>query len=89
MPLISSNGNSSTNSSSFWKEKQGARPGKVAGAGGGGPVRGKQRDKAALIVNVKCLVPSGGKTEKAANTFQAYQASVSDAWDIEVRLFVV
>ena len=29
---------------------------------------------------------SGGKAEKggAANTFQAYQASVSDAWDIEV-----
>ena len=31
-------------------------------------------------------VSSGGKTEKvASNTFQAYQASVSDAWDIEVR----
>ena len=30
-------------------------------------------------------VSSGGKTEKgASNTFQAYQASVSDAWDIEV-----
>ena len=31
-------------------------------------------------------VSSGGKAEKggAANTFQAYQASVSDAWDIEV-----
>ena len=30
---------------------------------------------------------SGNKTEKggASNTFQAYQASVSDAWDIEVR----
>ena len=33
-------------------------------------------------------VSSGGKGEKggAANTFQAYQASVSDAWDIEVRI---
>ena len=30
---------------------------------------------------------SSGKTEKAAaNNFQAYQASVSDAWDIEVRV---
>ena len=30
-------------------------------------------------------VSTGGKTEKgASNTFQAYQASVSDAWDIEV-----
>ena len=30
-------------------------------------------------------VASGVKTEKgASNTFQAYQASVSDAWDIEV-----
>ena len=29
------------------------------------------------------LVPSS-KPEKAANTFQAYQASVRDAWDIEV-----
>ena len=57
-------------------------------AGAGGPVRGKQ----SIVMVVMCddldvsLVASGGKTEKAANTFQAYQASVSDAWDIEVRL---
>ena len=36
-----------------------------------------------------CCSVSGGKSEKtggAANTFQAYQASVSDAWDIEVSV---
>jgi len=67
--MTSSNSSTNTNSS-FWKEKTGARPGRVAGAGG--PVR-----------------VSGGKSEKtggAANTFQAYQASVSDAWDIEEPL---
>jgi len=63
------NGSSSSGSTnSFWKEKSGARPGRVAGAGG--PQR-----------------VSSGKSEKgAANTFQAYQASVSDAWDIEEPL---
>jgi len=67
MPLMA-NGSSSGSTNSFWKEKTGARPGRVAGAGG--PQR-----------------VSSGKSEKgAANTFQAYQASVSDAWDIEEPL---
>ena len=41
MPLMTSSttpGTGSSSSSSFWKEKAGARPGRVAGAGG--PVRG-------------------------------------------------
>jgi len=65
MPMTTS-GSTGSNSSTFWKEVSGARPGRVSG----GP----------LAVQVP-------RSDRAAvHTFQDFQASVSDAWDIEEPL---
>jgi len=75
MPVERAGGSStSTSSSSFWRDG-GARPGRVAGGGakrGGGG--GASRQTGPTSSNVP------------AHTFHDFQASVSDAWDIEEPL---
>lgn len=97
MPIMASSG--STSNSSFWKEASGARPGRVATGPTeisfiidmspyewGSKFIITISRLSSRLSSLPLLGVGSSKPEKAANTFQAYQASVSDAWDIEVSL---